>query len=422
MEKNPSYLNSLRKHIEMAGYTFKEVAQKASISQRTLYYWASGHRIIPHQDRAVLAQILGCSTEDLMPQQNSPDMVQWTHDSNEAWEQGEMNTKRRELLRLLSLACSILILPDVDWERVDRVIYTPSFLDQSGINDLEAINHHYWRIYCASPIKSAVLDGVLGQLKILVKLLQTSSSTQVRSALNVLACDLAQLAGEIFLDNNDYNTAQSCYTFAVTTAKEATHYDLWACALVRNAFLPIYNEQHLDALPLLYQAKRIVTQGNTSLVTRYWIEAVLAQAYADIGNLSACQKAMDTAEEVRNMKYSENGGWLRFDETRLSEQRGTCFVHLKQPGLAIAPLHEALAQHSAPSRRKGMILNELALASLQQLDVEQACTYAHEVISIALQSSSGLLKKGLAVLRPQLESFSETDAVKQLDQHLKLLV
>ncbi len=421
MKKVPLYPNSLRTLIETAGYSFKEVAKEANVSERTLYYWAAGHRVIPHQDRIALAHVLGCTVEDLTPCQNSRGMVQLPQDYSQPREQEEMNKKRRELLQLLSIAAGILVLPGIDWERIDRALSTPSLLDKAGLRDLEAINHHYWRVYRNSSAKVTVLDGVLGHLKTLIGMLRTSNSTPLHRGLSVLACDLAQLAGEIFFDNNDYETAQSCYTFAAAAAKEATHYDLWACALVRNAFLPIYDKHYQDALLLLYQAEHIAARGDTALVTRYWVTAVSAEAHAGAGNLSACQKELDLADEVLGIQNGENGGWLRFDGARLSEQRGTCFVGLKQPDLALPALDEALVQHSTPTRRRGMVLNDLAQAVLQQRNIEQACIYAHEVIEIVLQGSSGMLKKKLYVLRAQLEPFAQADAVKQLDQHLNML-
>jgi hypothetical protein len=230
------------------------------------------------------------------------------------------------------------------------------------------------------------------------------------------------LAGEIFFDANDYDAAQSCYTFAAAAAKEGENYDLWSCSLIRHSFLPMYDEQFHDALPLLQQAQHLSHRGDTALVTRFWAAAVEAEAQAGAGNLSACQAALDHARGVVDVKGGTNGGWLRFDGSRLPEQRGACFVRLHQPDLAEPVLQEALIQLSAPTRRRGMVLNDLALVSLQHREVEQVCTYANEVVEIAMLGSSGMLKKGLYVLRTQLEPFAKTEAVKRLDQHMAVLI
>ena len=115
------------------------------------------------------------------------------------------------------------------------------------------------------PRKAPSWIGALGQLKTVIGLLGDARGVSLQRGLGILASDLAQLAGEVFFDTNDYATAQSCYTFAAAAAKEAARYDLWASALVRNAFLPIYDQQYWDAIPLLHQAERIAACGDTSL-------------------------------------------------------------------------------------------------------------------------------------------------------------
>lgn len=50
----------------------------------------------------------------------------------------------------------------------------------------------------------------------------------------------------------------------------------------------------------------------------------------------------------------QNGGWLRFDDIRLAEERGACFVELRRPDLAEAALTEALGQ-GISLRRRGIV-------------------------------------------------------------------
>jgi len=418
------YPNALRSLIKHAGYSFREVSKETNIPERTLYDWATGKRAIPHRDRCMLARLLECSLEELAPYSSSQCMMQLPENDDRSKEkQEDMNKKRRDLLHLLSIASSafMLSLSAIDQDKMDKILATSKFLDGTVLRDLEAINRYYWSIYHVAPSKVMVLDGVLGQLKILISLLKETHNVSARRGLGVLASDIAQLAGEVFFDNDDYATAQLCYTFAVTIAKEAGHYDLWACALLRNAFLPIYDKYYADAFPLIEEANRIVTRGDTALATRYWIAAVSAEAYAGDGNITACQRTLEFAAEVCDMRNGANGGWLRFDGTRLPELRGACFVHLNQPDLAIPALEEALALQSILIRRRGMILNDLAHAHLLRRDIEQACTYAHEAVEIASQGSSSMLKKGLYALQMKLEPFAATDAVKQLKQHLGIL-
>jgi transcriptional regulator with XRE-family HTH domain len=424
MQETPQYPNRLRFFIDAAGYHMCEVAKEADISERTLRDWAAGNRVIPHRSRIALARVLGRRIEEFAPLQTSPQyMIQLPEKRNRLQEQDEMEKKRRELLKLLGIASGVLLMPihDIDWERIDDAVETPSHVNTAVLQELSTVNRHWWGIYRAASSKSRVLDGVLGQFKTLTSFLKGSHSAPIHTRLAILASDLAQLAGEIFFDANEYGVAASCYTFAMATAKEASHYDLWACALVRNAFLPLYEQNYQDASLLLRQAQQVALRGDPSLVTRQWIAAVSAETYAGLGDVTACQKALDASEEVHSMRRGGNGGWLRFDGERLPEQRGTCFVRLRQPNLALPALYEALSQHPDPTRRRGMVLCEMAQASLQQQNIEQACAYTHEVIEITACSSSGMLKKGLFTLRAQLEPLAYSEAVRQLDQHLSTL-
>src|SRR5215469_3577292 len=62
---------------------------------------------------------------------------------------------------------------------------------------------------------------------------------------------------------------------------------------------------------------------------------------------------------------AHNGGWLRFDGSRLAEQRGACFVKLERPELAEPALQEAL-RYDLSTRRRGLVLADLALVALQR--------------------------------------------------------
>jgi len=184
------------------------------------------------------------------------------------------------------------------------------------------------------------------------------------------------------------------------------------------------NEQYHDALPLLQAAQKISYRGDTTLVTRFWAAAVSAEAHAGIGNLYACQQALDLAEDVQNTRGGMNGTWLRFDGTRLPEERGACYVKLKQPDLAIPALQGALRH--LPSdlthlRRRSIALTNLAVASIQNRKIDQACSYANDAIDIMQQSSSGMLRKGIKVLSIQLEPFKQADSVRKLDKRMLLL-
>lgn len=60
--------NRLKELLSREGYKLGEVAHDATIAYRTLRRYANGEQVIPRRDRIKLAQLIGCSVDDLGPQ------------------------------------------------------------------------------------------------------------------------------------------------------------------------------------------------------------------------------------------------------------------------------------------------------------------------------------------------------------------
>ncbi|HEU5375116.1 MAG TPA: BTAD domain-containing putative transcriptional regulator [Ktedonobacteraceae bacterium] len=308
----------------------------------------------------------------------------------------DMDKKRRELLQLLSTASLTLALPfpRVDWERMESALIHPSLFDEAVLGDLEMMNRSLWNLYLTTSKKASVFDGALGQWKTLVQFLRDPHSASMHQRLYTLASEISQLVGEIAFDLSDYPSAQASYTFAALAAKEAGAFDLWSCALVRHAFLPLYQKQYGQALPLLQEAHLLAQRGDQTLPTRFWVAAVEAETHAGLLDLASCQRALDQAQEVLNIAGTDLP-WVRFHADRLPALRGTCYVRLSQPGLAEPALQEALQHFPLPGRKRGMVLTDLVATALQCGDGEQARTYIDEVVSIVAQGASGFLREEL---------------------------
>lgn len=327
---------------------------------------------------------------------------------------------RRELLRLLSMAGVAMAILDTD-ERIDRSGHssiTPAGLSNAVANDYAALNAHLWRVFVLSQSKGAVLPLVRDQLDVLVASFNESRGLPAHRRLCELASELLQLAGEIFFDANKYTDAAHCYTLAANASKEADAFDLWACAMTRHAFIEMHERRFDKAAPMLELAGRLARRGDESLSTRYWISSVQAQAFAGLGELDACQRALDTAEQVRELPGdASNGGWLRFDGTRLAEERGACYVQLRRPDLAEDALDDALRQNLSV-RRRATVLTDLAIVGAQRSDVNQLITHTEAVLEIAAQTGSGFVKRKLHGLRNHLAPLLENGRVRQLDRQI----
>lgn len=128
------------------------------------------------------------------------------------------------------------------------------------------------------------------------------------------------------------------------------------------------------------------------------------------------------AEGVREVRQKPPS-WARFDASRLQALQGACYVRLALPDRARPALEEALAQVSQSGRRRGMVLLDLAQASVQQRDVDQACAYLNGVLVIVEEGASAFLQTGVLDIAGQLRSFAGSAmTVKQLDRRVAALV
>jgi len=336
---------------------------------------------------------------------------------------GDMN--RRELLRLFSMVGALLatapIENQLDWERLDYFANHPSRLDPATVDEYVALNTHLWRVFILSRSKHITFPLVREQLDVLVNSLQQSSGPVMYHRLCKLTSDLFQLAGEILFDGNHYTDAAQCYTLAATAGKEGNAPDLWACALTRHAFIGVYERQFDEAASMLELAARLAKNGDSTLSTRHWVAAVQAQAFAGLGDFAACQRALDTAEQVQQLQGQiHNGGWLRFDRSRLAEERGRCYVELRRPDLAQAALTDALAEDLS-ARRRGGVLTDLAMLAIQRHDLNDVVRYVEAALDMTRRTSSGVIGRKLQGLHPHLDPFLGDSHVRGLSEQITIL-
>ena len=320
---------------------------------------------------------------------------------------------RRELLRLLTMAGTLLVLPDSDAQ--------PSRLGQQTVDEYASLNRHLWQVFALSKSKRSTLPAVRQQLDVLIESFQQSHGSRTHQRLWVLTADLFQLAGEIFFDGNQYTSAAHCYTLAAEASREANAFDLWACALTRHAFISVYERQFDSAVPMLDLADRLARRGDSSLSTRHWVNVVKAEAFAGLGDLSSCQRSLDVAEQVREMSGTvHNGGWLRFDGSRLAEERGTCYVQLGRLDSAQAALNDALEQRLSV-RRQASVLTDLAVIGVRRGDPDQLVAYANAAVDVAKRTGSGVVSRKLKDLQSQLGPLLGDTRVRDLHDQLATL-
>ena len=114
----------------------------------------------------------------------------------------------------------------------------------------------------------------------------------------------------------------------------------------------------------------------------------------DFLRLLALTGSLERADQVLELPAgSSNAGWLRFDGSRLAEERGARYVELGQLDLAEQALTTALRQSPLAKgqsyRRRGAVLTDLAIIGAKRRDIEQTLAHAHEAVDLARRSGRG---------------------------------
>ncbi len=331
----------------------------------------------------------------------------------------EMN--RRELLRLFSMTGATLALPPladamgaVDTDRMAAVAAGDSAPDAAAVDDFARLNDHLWQVYGLTPQKKSVLSLVRDQLGVLCDGLSRARARE-RPRLCRLVSELYQLTGEVFFDADQYADAAQCYVLASTAAQEAKAHDLWAAAMTRHAFVPIYGQQTSKAMPMLDLAAGLARRGDPTLPTRHWVAAVQAEVSASVGDAQRCERDLDAAADVVNLAPTrDNRGWLRFEGSRLPEQRGTCMVALGRLDDAESALTDALSQASTTRRRAG-VLTDLALLSARRGDHHSVVARLDEAISAARATESAYITRKLHTARAELKPLLRDPHIRRAD-------
>jgi transcriptional regulator with XRE-family HTH domain len=332
---------------------------------------------------------------------------------------------RRELLRLLTMGSALIggqAFENIDWERVDRATSGSTRLDLRAAQQHEAVNASLWAAYGSAASKDVTAPMVHQQLGVLTDALRLPHPPKIHQRMCAAVADVLQLAGELAFDGRRFDEAGRCYSLATIASREAEAFDLWACAMTRYAYLSLYQQSFADAKSMLDAAMRLAANGDSSLSTRQWVQSVRAQSLAHLGLTDECRRSLDAAESVHLLTNPvHNRGWLRFDGSRIAEERGSCYVALGRPDLAEPILADTL-NHSLSVRRRGIVLTDLALIGVQRGDAHQAVHYGAAALDTERQSHSGVLKQRLQGLQEELRQFGDDQHVRHLSQEIAVAV
>ncbi|WP_406401500.1 helix-turn-helix transcriptional regulator [Streptomyces sp. NBC_00879] len=414
---------SLGERRKALGYSQETFAQALGVDRTTVGRWESGKTEPQPPLRPRMAEVLqldlaaldGLVSESRTPAEGVAALRLTAH-------QGLRDADdmiRRDFLRAIAVTGALAALPTGETEELQDGSW------RGMSDDFLRMNSHLWQVYELARSKSSIHPIVRGQITALSRTLRSRPAGEVTNLCGA-AGDLFQLAGELAFDNNRFTDAAASYTVAASASKDASAYDLWACALVRHAYLDVHERHYREAAETLSAAERVARRGDSLLSTRHWVASVQAEAHAGMGDLAACERALDEAEQVRHLNEgSNNGGWLRFDGTRLAEERGARYVQLGRLDLAEQALQSALEQSALAEghsfRRRGVVLTDLAAIGAKRRDPDHVITFGREALQLAQETSSGYLARRLHRLRAEFGSLSRDARVADLDAEINTL-
>lgn len=317
--------------------------------------------------------------------------------------------------------------------RFYRALMKPSTIDERFLDYLETRTEHYWQDRHGAVLASSdLLSYAMEHLQRVITLLEGWLIPSTRTRLCCIASGIAQLIGHLLFDIGEFANARNFHQVAIKAAQEGDNQALEAVAWGRASFTWTYSGEPSEALRCIQEA-RLLAACSVNATVQAYLAAVEAEIQAILGNREICLKALEAAEGIEDHQHSkERMYWLHFDRSRLAGYQGICFRRLYRPedartypflDKAQQALKGALARlDTTRIQRRPILLIDMASTCTQKADVEGACEYALQALSITAQTRSKTVLKRLLTLRNELEIWKDTQVVKNLDRHMEPLI
>jgi len=238
--------------------------------------------------------------------------------------------------------------------------------------------------------------AVVGQLHEICDLLQDDHPQETSRRLFSTTAQLAHLAGWMSYDVGMHPSAQKYYVLALHAAKEAGDKAFGALVLTDMGRQMIHLNRCTDALELIHLAQ-YGSRDAASPRAQALMYALEGRAYANLGEVSRCRRAVRLAEDSFSEIDSRQADpdWLTFfSEAELHAENAHSFRDLcyrsdgaAEHAAAAAPLMaKAVDMFSRdPEHRRTYAFNLIGMASvhLLQREPEEAARYGEQAVTIA---------------------------------------
>lgn len=275
----------------------------------------------------------------------------------------------------------------------------PSRLSEQELQLLEetAVMFREWDNQCGGGLRR---KAVVGQLHEVTDLLQEPHPQATARRLFRVTADLAALAGWMSYDVGLQPTAQKYLVLALHAAKEAGDRPLGAFVLSSMSRQMIHLDRPDDALELIHLAQ-YGSRDSATATTQAMLYALEARAYAGLGQVNKCHRAVRMAEDTfTESRPAEDPGWISFfTEAELHAEnahsyRDLAYVAGRSPTYAslARPEMELAVQGFAGDdvHQRAYALNLVGMGSVHLLlgEPEQAAHATEQAVSVACRIRS----------------------------------
>ena len=309
--------------------------------------------------------------------------------------------------------------------RLTHALRKPSHVDAVALDGLEQRLTLYWQ-YRSQSGNRDLLASVEEYLYKVTSLLESSLLPDVRDRLCLIATHAALLMGTLVYDLGQHAQARRCYKLALDAARQAQNDDLQALVLGWMTFSWTYSDQPQQALIYAQKGRALANKGH-DVVLQSWLASIEAEIQALLHNKDACFQALSQAEKMESASLHPNRYALfhTFDDSLFNGYKGACLKRLYDSGDPQSHLLLEQAQRvlrtAIATRPRANNLIDFAWTLAQQKELEEACRYAGASLEFIQRRQSHTSFQRLLALRRDLDPWSELAAVKDLDEHIKLL-
>ncbi len=335
--------------------------------------------------------------------------------------------RRRQFLlsvgRAATTVAAMPLLATADVVEPDRLLGalgTPSRVDAVIIGHIEEVLRRALRQDDALGPRAAI-QTVLDQRRLARHLLEGCPSDLRPRLLSVYA-GLCRVSGWFIFDLGQFEAAVPHFEEARTAAHEARNTELGALILGNLAQTAIWQghprvavDYASAAVAWAWRTPDRALQANTG--------DMAARACAAAGEYDACMTELDRAAGALALRDDRPSLSYWYDEAFLASIRGQCLLHVQRPAEALAIIGPSVAtlDPALSVRNLAMTMVDLGSAYIQHGEIEEAARALGQASELAVRNRSVRLAIHLRDARQQLEPWTDTPAVRELDETMAVL-